>query len=198
MIAPKAFCCLNLALFLIPSASAFRSQEGTVFLWSQSKLNTSSLSGSAWQSYECYKCFTSQATSFCPGSKQSWLNIHGTMAAWSHFLLGNKAPVYTALFWASQAAVTTAFLLPVRLCIIPTDSTLVKWYAAGYAAGNVSKKELHGGFINYDKWMVTCYVARALVSGSEGVQVEKIYSWRDGVSVIDGKYTGMRVVAQST
>lgn len=125
------------------------------------------------QGYECYKSFPSLPTSLSRGSKQSWLNIQGTMAVWSHFLLGNKPPVYTALFWASQAAVTSAFLLPVRLCIISTDSTLVKWYAVGYAAENVSQKKLYRGFINYEKWSVTCYVACSLVSGSDGVQVER-------------------------
>lgn len=103
------------------------------------------------QCYECYKCFTFQPTVFSSSSNQSWVNIHDTMAAWSHFLLSNKAPVCTALFWASRAAVTTAFLLPVRLCIIFTDSTLIKWYAGGYEAGNVSKQRLRGRFINYDK-----------------------------------------------
>lgn len=120
---------------------------------------------------ECNKCFTSQPTAISPGSKQSWLNIYDTMAAWSHFLLSNKAPVYTVPFWANQAAVTTAFLLPVRLWIIFPDSTLIKRCALGCAAGNVSNKRLNRRFINYDKWMVTCYVACSLVSGSDGGQV---------------------------
>lgn len=104
------------------------------------------------QCYECYKCFTSQPTAMSPGSKQSWLNIHDTMAAWSHFLLSNKAPVYTVLFWASQAAVTTAFLLPVRLWIIFTDSTLIKWYAGGCAARNILKKERDDSLIMTNEW----------------------------------------------
>lgn len=54
--------------------------------------------------------------------KHTWT----TMAAWSDFLLSNKPPVYVVFFWASRATVTNPFLLPVRLCIISTDSTLLK------------------------------------------------------------------------
>ena len=171
--------------FLIPSASTLKVKRAQCFLCMLHAIPDCPFASWIWavsqdphdQGYRFYKYFTSLPTSFSHGSKQSWLNIHGTIVAWSHFLLGNKPPVYTVLFWASQAAVTTAFLLPVRLCIISTDSTLVKRYAVGCAIENVSKKKLHRGCINYDNWKVTCKVACSLVPGSGGVQVER-KSWR--------------------
>lgn len=48
--------------------------------------------------YERRECFASKPASFPTGSKQSWLNIAGTMAARSHFLLGNKAPSLHSVF----------------------------------------------------------------------------------------------------
>lgn len=36
------------------------------------------------------------------------------------------APVYPELFWATEAVATTAFELPVGLCIIATQSVFVK------------------------------------------------------------------------
>lgn len=123
------------------------------------------------------------------------------MAAWSHSLLCNKTPVYTVRFWASQAPVTTAFLLPVRFCIISTDSTFVKWYAAGYAAGNVSKKKLCRGFINYYK--MNAHMLRLPAEWSRGVKQsssggKKKTSWHVSVSVINEEYTGRSRISTLT
>lgn len=135
--------CLLLLKFLIPSA--LKSHEGTA----------------------CYECCKPTQTVFCIIKDSLYMtkvmNVINALHLWQSFfpmaqtragqtfmaeqqpgatLLCNTAPVYPVLFWANKAAVTSDFLLPVRLCIISTDSTLLKRYAEGYAAGNVSKKNL--------------------------------------------------------
>lgn len=106
--------------------------------------------------YECRECFTSKPASFPTGSKQSWLNIHVTMAAPSHFLLGNKAPgLHSVFFWASAAAVTTALPLPLRLCINSADSSLVKWQDCGPCGKKCIKGESpqKTSLIMTNKWL---------------------------------------------
>lgn len=48
-------------------------------------------------------------------------------------------------------------------------------------------------FVNYDKQMITCYVACSLVQGQGGKKEEEKILMAC-VSVINGKYTGMRLV----
>lgn len=49
-------------------------------------------------------------------------------------------------------------------------------------------------FVNYDKQVITCYVACSLVQGQGGKKEKEKYSWHVRRSVINGKYTGMRLV----
>lgn len=96
VIAPKAFC--GLLWFhkktFFNSASRLFFVEAASFVVSWKQAVSQDLHN---QGHKCYTCFTSQQTSSFHGFEQS-LNIHGTIAAWSHFLLSNKTPVYAALF----------------------------------------------------------------------------------------------------
>lgn len=117
--------------FLIPSASTFRSQEGTVFLW-MLEANPNCLFASRIQiisqdphdhGYECSKCFTSLATSFSHGSKQKWLNIHGSPEPLSARQQGLS--LHSA-FLGQPGCRDNCLLAASQILHHPTGSTLVK------------------------------------------------------------------------
>lgn len=113
-----------------------------------------------------------------------WLNIHGTMVAGSHFLLGNKAPVDMGCRDNSLSAVIQILH---HLC----------WFHSCQKMDSrlCSRKRIKEK-LRVDKWVITSCIGCSVVEvsySSRGEKNKKI-SWHVSVSTVDGKCTDMIMV----